>query len=79
MMVSWWDAIQRLKPFHYGKDTGSWNRAKVLGVIAAFTAIANTFDEETAYRLMRAISAETMLNALNDDKTADAITLREEG
>lgn len=77
-MVYWWYVVQKLKPFNYGRDTGMWNRAKVIGVIDTFAAIAETFGEKFAMELMMAIPAETILDQLNSDKTADKITLREE-
>lgn len=77
-MVSWWAVMQKLKPFNYGRDTGTWNRAKVIGAIDTFSAIADHYGEAFAFKLMNEMSVETILNRLNDDKTADAITMRED-
>ncbi len=78
MKETWWETIQRQYPFDYGRDTGTWNRAKIIGVIDTFMAIAEIMGEPHALALMQTIPTQTILDQLNRDKTADNITLLRE-
>lgn len=76
-MISWWDVMKRLKPFDYGRDTASWNRAKVIGVIDTFSAIGDVYGEPFALHLMQNVSVAAVLGRLNQDDLSDDITLLE--
>lgn len=76
--MNWWELMQNDRLIDYGRDTRSWNRARILGVVNTFMALSDTLGEEYALWLMQATPAQNILDRLNEESTADNITIREE-
>lgn len=58
----------------FGRDTASYNRTKVYGIIAFMQSLPADMLEQIIAR----VDMQLVIDSLNEDPTADDITIREE-